>query len=605
MRSILERGPFARISRGEPEPVQAPLRDWLALHCHAIAGAEAGVALLGASEHAPGAARAEWPAPGAATPRLLATLALARERGEPVTQTASEAGNLPGTALHIALPIERDGAVVGAAALSVRGAAPGDAKSIAERLALGLRGLALLLDVRTERDRLADALTVASSLLDHEALAAAAHAAAAELAHELGCERVAVGLRRRGRTRVVALSSDLRFAEESDVVAALVAAMDEALEQDAVLDLPAPPGAQPHALHAHTLLARESGDTKICSVPLTSRGRAVGVLTFEWSGNVAADGAQRTRAREAALLCGPILDLLVRAEAGVFARAQASVARFAERHFGANHALAKGALAAAAALLAILAVVPAPYRVSARATLEGRVQRALVAGVGGYIAEANARAGDLIEAGSVLATLDDRDLRLERRKHESQKGQLENEYRQALAAGDRSRVSILRAQIEKASAELELVDEELGRTRIVAPFGGIVLEGDLEHSLGSPVEQGEVLFEIAPLDGYRIIVEVDGRDIADVAPGQTGQLALSAVPGRSLPLLLERITPISTTKDGRSYFRAEAALTESLDALRPGMEGVAKIDSGRRRLLWIWTHGLLDWLRLGAWSLVP
>jgi multidrug efflux pump subunit AcrA (membrane-fusion protein) len=166
-------------------------------------------------------------------------------------------------------------------------------------------------------------------------------------------------------------------------------------------------------------------------------------------------------------------------------------------------------------------------------------------------------------------------------------------------------VSILRAQIEQASAELELVEEELGRTRVVAPFAGIVLEGDLDHSLGSPVEQGEVLFEIAPLDGYRIIVEVDGRDIADVAPGQSGRLALSALPGHTLPLVLERITPISTTKDGRTFFRAEAALAEPLESLRPGMEGVAKIDAGRRRLLWIWTHGLLDWLRLGAWSLLP
>lgn len=585
--------------------MESLLRDWLALQCQAIAGAESGVALLGASERATAAETAEWPSPASATPRLLAMLATARERGEPVAQAAGGADGFPGATLHIALPIEREGAVVGAVAMAVRGAAPGDAKSIAERLGLGLRGLAPLLDARAEHDRLADALTVASSLLDHEALGAAAHAMAAELARKLGCERVAVGLRRRGRMHVVALSSSLRFAKESDVVGALVATLDEAVEQDAVLEHPAPPGAQPRVLRSHMLLARTSGSTEICSVPLTSRGRCVGALTFEWSGQAAPNAARRARASEAGLLCGPILDLMERAEAGAFARAQATVARFSERHFGAHHALAKGALAAAATLLAILAVVPAPYRISARATLEGRIQRALVAGVSGYIAEANARAGDLVDAGAVLATLDDRDLQLERRKRESQQVQLENEYRQSLAAGDRTKVSILRAQIEQASAELGLVEEELGRTRVVAPFAGIVLEGDLDHSLGSPVKQGDVLFQIAPLDGYRIIIEVDGRDIADVAPDQTGRLALSALPGRAMPLVVERITPISTTHDGRSFFRVEAALREPLDSLRPGMEGVAKVDTGRRRLLWIWTHGLLDWLRLSTWSLVP
>jgi hypothetical protein len=32
------------------------------------------------------------------------------------------------------------------------------------------------------------------------------------------------------------------------------------------------------------------------------------------------------------------------------------------------------------------------------------------------------------------------------------------------------------------------------------------------------------------------------------------------------------------------------------------MAGIAKIDAGRRRLFWIWTHGLFDWLRLWVWS---
>jgi RND family efflux transporter MFP subunit len=233
------------------------------------------------------------------------------------------------------------------------------------------------------------------------------------------------------------------------------------------------------------------------------------------------------------------------------------------------------------------------------------VQRALVAGVAGYLAEANARAGDLVRAGDVLARLDDRDLRLEHRKWASQRAQLEKEYREALAGQDRTRVSILSAQIEQAAAQLGLAQEQLERTSVVAPFDGVVLEGDLEGWLGSPVELGTVLFELAPLDGYRIIVEVDERDIADVAVGQRGRLALSALPGRPLPLVVERITPIATAEEGRNYFRVEAVLEERFAALRPGMEGIAKIDVGRRRLLWIWTHEMLDWLRLLTWSVLP
>ena len=65
--------------------------------------------------------------------------------------------------------------------------------------------------------------------------------------------------------------------------------------------------------------------------------------------------------------------------------------------------------------------------------------------------------------------------------------------------------------------------------------------GDLSQSLGSPVERGEVLFEVAPLDDYRIIVEIDERDISMVSAGQLGTLTLAALPGESFEL-----TPIGT-----------------------------------------------------------
>jgi hypothetical protein len=39
--------------------------------------------------------------------------------------------------------------------------------------------------------------------------------------------------------------------------------------------------------------------------------------------------------------------------------------------------------------------------------------------------------------------------------------------------------------------------------------------------------------------------------------------------------------------------------------LRPGMEGVGKVEVGERKVLWVWTHGLTDWLRLALWRWMP
>jgi len=586
--------------------VESPVRAWLELQCQMIAGAEAGLVMLGSSEPSAGPGQVvSWPFLEPAGPRLSATVERALERGKLEVQVSEDGTDAAAATALVAVPVEVDGCICGAAGVSVRGVPPAELKALAGLLGYGAQGLAQLIQAQSRYEPLADRLALAGDLLEGERLAEAAHAFAVRLAQSMGCERVAVGLRRRERIRVVGLSTTPRFAEESDAVGDLVSAMQEAVDQDAVLELPAPPDAPVHSLHAHEGLTRSTGAGAVCTVPLASRGRSVGAFTCEWREASELEARLRSRMREAGVVCGPILELMSRAEAGPLERVGASLLRWSERHFGADPTLRRGALAAVGALLVLLALVPAPYRISARATIEGRVQRALVAGVTGYVAEANARAGDLVRAGDVIARLDDRDLRLERSRRASEVAQLQKEHRGALAGRERTQVSILEAKLDRAAAELGLAEEQLGRTAVAAPFDGIILKGDLDRSLGSPVELGSVLFEIAPLDGYRIIIEVDGRDINDVAVNQRGRLALAALPGHALPLVVERITPISTVQDGRSYFRVEAVLEEPMEELRPGMEGIAKIEAGRRRLLWIWTHEMIDWLRLLAWGFLP
>jgi hypothetical protein len=131
------------------------------------------------------------------------------------------------------------------------------------------------------------------------------------------------------------------------------------------------------------------------------------------------------------------------------------------------------------------------------------------------------------------------------------------------------------------------------------------MKGDLSQSLGAPVERGQVLFELAPLESYRVIVQVDEREIADISVGQRGKLMMPSMPGDLFSFHVEKITPVSVAKEGRNYFRVEAKLETNSERLRPGMEGVGKVTVDERRLIWIWTHELIDWLRLWLWSWWP
>src|SRR5262249_11914229 len=149
-------------------------------------------------------------------------------------------------------------------------------------------------------------------------------------------------------------------------------------------------------------------------------------------------------------------------------------------------------LAAAAAAVVALALVLAQgeHRVTAKSVLEAEVLRAAVAPFDGFVRDASVRAGDTVRAGDLLAALDDRDLVLDRLKWRAEREKLVQKQREALAKHERTDIVVFESQIRQAEAQLMLAEEKLSRARIVAPFDGVVVTGDLSQTLGSPVEKG-------------------------------------------------------------------------------------------------------------------
>jgi RND family efflux transporter MFP subunit len=304
-------------------------------------------------------------------------------------------------------------------------------------------------------------------------------------------------------------------------------------------------------------------------------------------------------------LVGPILDLQHDNGRLISGRAVQSIHDGTRALLGPRRPTLKLAAIAVVAVTAVLAVVSGEHTVSAKSVTEGAVQRAIVAPYDGYVQSAPARAGDRVRAGDLLAKLNDKDLVLDQLKASSDRDRLLQKYRDALAKHDRPEMTALAVQVRQSEAQLALADEKLAKSRISAPFDGIVVSGDLSQNLGSPVERGKLLFEIAPLDQYRVVLQVDERDIGYVSVGQKGRLALAGLPARPLSLTVTKVTPVAAAEEGRNFFRVEAHLDDESVTLRPGMEGVGKIDVGQTSLVWIWTHSLFEWAWLTAWKWMP
>lgn len=226
----------------------------------------------------------------------------------------------------------------------------------------------------------------------------------------------------------------------------------------------------------------------------------------------------------------------------------------------------------------------------------------MVAPADGFVKTAHVRAGDRVKAGDALVDLLDGDLRLERERWTSQLAQHENAYAAAMSKSDRASASTSVARINEAQSQLALVDEQLLRGRVAAPFDALVIQGDLSQSIGAPVRQGDILLTLATTGLHRVIVEVDEVDIGRVQPGQHGRLALSSLPWDSQDLIVERITPLAKAVDGRNVFEVEARLVAPRADLRPGLLGRADLVVGRLPPLWAWTAHALERLRVAWWS---
>jgi RND family efflux transporter MFP subunit len=586
-------------------------QSWLAIQSRLIPAVEGGLVLLLVQQDGSYAPAAVWPDVRRDMSYLTdaAQRALTEGRGL-VVPVIPENAPAP-TAYHVAYPIEAVGKLRGVVVMHVSPRPEPELQGVLRQLHWGAAGLEVLFvrdevyRERASRERLQTVLELVAAAAAHERFSAAATALATELATRLHCERVTIGFLRGSKVHVDAVSHSAQFKERTNLLRSVSAAMEEAIDQGGPVLYPPVPGRAAAVSRAHEELAGKQGSGAICTVPLSSAHQIVGAITFERPVDRPFDDDALELGEAVGGLAGPMLEVHRREDQWLVVRAYWWYREQFEKLVGPGHLGFKLAGLMVAAVVLFLLFAKGEYRVAAETALEPLVQQAAVAPFNGYIRDAPVRAGDLVKQGTVLAALDDRELKLEWLKHRSEQEEQLKQYRQAMAEHNQAQVLIVSAQLEQTRAQIDRVEDQLQRTLVTAPFDGVVVSGDLTQSLGAPVERGSVLYEVAPLSSFRLILKVDERDVGDIKEGQRGNILLSAFPREPVPFQVQKITPVSTAKEGRNYFRVEAALDYDEPRLRPGMEGVGKIEVERRRYAWIWSHQAIDSLRLMLWKWMP
>jgi len=420
------------------------------------------------------------------------------------------------------------------------------------------------------------------------------------MGRHLQAERVVLGFVKRGELVIHSQSDSSGHSKKHELVKLTAKAMQEAVDQQESVLLPAPEEHNRITV-AHGKLAQAQGLCALMTIPLVDKELCYGAVLFERPAERAFNQSEQIVAEALANYVGVVLEEKRQSSLPLYAYAGRSLVNQLSRLLGPGYLGRKITVFCVTALTLFLAYMPGSYNLGAEAVLEGAELRAIVVPFEGYLKSATLRAGDFVDKGGVLAELDTRELRLQRMSWTSQQATSRRQYEDALARQERAQVQISKAQMERATAELELLDYQISQATLVAPFDALLVSGDLSQRIGSVFRQGDVLFELSPSERYRLALYVDEFRINDVFPPQTGKLVLAALPEQEFSFTVTVINPVAEVRDGATVYRVEADISGEVNLLRVGLEGVAKIYIDERLLVSVWTRGIRDWLRLQLW----
>ncbi len=514
---------------------------------------------------------------------------------------------------RLAVPLlDRSGRSIGALALMARCASAPEAQALSGEL----QALAALIAGATTATTATTAVAAAGTPGDATLTArkAAPFGSARELCYTIanqlrnksGCERVSVARVNGAHVELICLSGQAEVQHDSPRIHALVAALGECLDHGPRLVCQHPDSAVEGAMQSgpyrlHRAWHEQSGGSCVASLRLADDGAARLLIGLERGST---QPFRSDELDELAKLVQPYvaaLDLLDRAHAGVLSHVRRATVDWSRDLVRPRHWRRKAIVAAAAAFIGWLALGRMAYEIPVPASLRAASTRRIAAPFDGVLAAVAIVPGTRVRSGDVLAQLDTREIELESQRlaHELAVARLEE--RRAFAERRFNEAAIARARGDELTAQAELGAEQLSRATLRAPFDGWLLRGDLREQVGARLARGQELFEVAPGLELEFELELPEAQFDAALAGAPARFSPFARPEQDERVEVAKVAPVAEMRNGRNVFVLTAASTGVPSGLRPGMEGIAVVEAGRRPVWWVFSHRAVDWLRLHVW----
>ncbi|HVT87281.1 MAG TPA: HlyD family efflux transporter periplasmic adaptor subunit [Tepidisphaeraceae bacterium] len=445
-------------------------------------------------------------------------------------------------------------------------------------------------------------LQLATSVATADGFESAAMNLCNELASRSGAARVSLGWLKGEHIKLRAISHSEEFDKKQELSVQIVRTMEECVDNDEIVQFEPDGTASETVTREAQTLSRQQGGHSVLSLPLRRAGEVVGVITLEFAGDQKIGPQAATGLAVAADLLAPQLYDRFQNDRWLVTKVGLSIQELGRKTYGRQYMLAKTIAAIVILGLLFVTFYKPMYHVKSRFQFVTQDERDFAAPYEGRLAEVMALPGNPVHQGDVLLKFDTVELEIEQAQHQTEADKANQQVIQYRS--DPTKLSeMLVAQQDRdiAQKKADAVAYKIEQSTIKAPFDGQILSGDLRDRKGSMFKQGEPLIKFARRDSLEGKLFVEERDIQDVHENQSGYLATSAKPADRFEFKVRRIVPEGNIKDSGNVFEVYVTPTSSSDEWRPGMEGEARVDVEHRRLIWIWLHKFIDFVRIKLW----
>ena len=202
----------------------------------------------------------------------------------------------------------------------------------------------------------------------------------------------------------------------------------------------------------------------------------------------------------------------------------------------------------------------------------------------GRIAAINFRDGSIVGKGTLLVAIDDAIQEAELQQARANLSLAQSNFKRNKELLDKRFVSQQAldnsaATLKVQEAAVQLAEARVAKTRIKAPFNGMV--GLRNVSVGDYVKEGQDLINIEDIGTLRVDFKLPETYLGRITKGQTVEVVTDALPGATFAAVLEAVDPL--VDQGGRAISSRARLDNASGKLRPGMFVRVRLLFGERK----------------------